>query len=136
MKKGTVLLHHNFKFEDGEVKSKYLILLNDFTQGQNLLMVLTTSNQRRYPYEQGCHSDRNTFVITETEEKDIFKKRTWVQIDRINEFDVKELMQKSFEKNVEIKGVLKEHIIRGIINCTMRIKDISEYHISVLKAVK
>jgi hypothetical protein len=79
MKQGTVYLHKDFRFHDGEVKDKFFIILNTPRQNEFFITCKTTSQQKWRPDREGCHNIDNVYVLREND--DFFQKKTWVQFE-------------------------------------------------------
>lgn len=131
MKKGTVLLHKKFRFTNGQIGTKFLIILNSPAKDDPFLVCRTTSNPDRKPIREGCHSERNLFVINPG--FDFFLEKTWVQFHEIFEFKAKEFLSAHFKGDLEINATLRDQTIRAIINCVTKSPDISSYHLELLK---
>ena len=133
MKKGDILFHPQFKFTDGEIGRKYLILLNnpDLQKSEPFLLCKTTSNPKGKPQKQGCYPDRNLYVLDAG--FDFFPEKTWIQFYEIFEAQSNDLIRDHFEYGLEIKKTLREQTINEIVNCIKKSDDISEYHLSFLR---
>lgn len=128
--RGSILYHVSFQFKNGETGQKLLIVLNTPKKNQSYLCCKTTS-QPKYPDTEGCHSERNFYVLNAN--TDSFPEKTWVQFHELYEFDVPGLLNAHFKDRVlEVKGQLREETIRAIVNCIRRSQDVSEYHLSLL----
>ena len=131
MKRGEVILSKNYKFSDGAVSKKFLIVLNEGFADSPHLLLLTTSQQWKRSGAPGCYSKDNYFVIQE--KIDWFDKTTWVLFDPIVEYNFKKELEEYFKQNLEAKALLKETTIRAIINCLKQSDDITPYQISLLE---
>jgi hypothetical protein len=131
MQKGTVVFCRDFVFDDGAVDPKLLIILNDFKEGYTHIAVLITSIQGNYPFSTGCHASRNVFVIEE--HNDFFTKRTYVQINRIVEYDPQVLQKKISTKRIKIEHILKEETINRIIECVKKSIDVEINYLKIIE---
>ncbi len=96
LKVGTVILDRNFIFPDGEIKSKYFIILSNLIE-DNYVYALTTSKTRTYR-----NSLHDVCKITDP----VFPIETIVEINRTSLMSIKKIKGKSV--NLEIKGILKQ----------------------------
>ena len=76
MKQGTVYLHLDFRFRNGDMADKFFIILNTLLKDEYFIPIITTSKQKWRPNEEGCHNVNNVYVLREN--YDFFPKRTWV----------------------------------------------------------
>jgi len=132
MQKGTVIFCRDFIFDDGAVDPKLLIILNDFKEGFNHIAVLTTSVQGKYPFSVGCHASKNVFIIDGN--VDFFISRTFVQINRIVEYDPIALNKKILTKRIKIEHTLREETINNIIDCVKKSIDVEINYINIIDA--
>lgn len=107
MKRGTILFHPSFEFEDREKGRKYLIILNtpDIKKSEPFLICKTTSQPHNKPQSPGCHAEKNLYTIDA--KFDFFPKRTWVQFFRIFEVNYDKFIKEHFEIGLEVKGLLR-----------------------------
>ena len=131
MRRGEVILSRNYKFSDGTIAKKFLIVLNEGTLNDPHLLLLTTSQQWKRNASPGCYAKENYFVIKEN--NDWFDKITWVLFDPIIEYNFKKELEEHFKQNLESKALLKQETIRAIINCLKQSDDITSYQISLLE---
>jgi hypothetical protein len=133
MKKGDILFHPQFKFTNGEIGKKYLVILNnpDLQKSEPFLLSKTTSNPKGKPEKQGCYSERNLYVLDPG--YDFFPEKTWIQFFEIFEAQSNELIKDHFKYGVEIRGTLREQTTNALINCIKKSDDVSEYHLSFLR---
>lgn len=130
MQKGTVLYHKTFHFTNGETGRKLLIILNTPQKKDPYLCCKTTSKQKYNIDKEGCHNNKNIYVISPN--IDLFKEKTWVQFHEIFEFNAETFLKEHFQGNLNIVGTLKVITLTAIINCIRRSEDISKYHLSLL----
>lgn len=101
MKKGTILFHPRFKFKDGEIGEKLLIILNTPENNNIPLLVCKTTSIEKYGItNQGCHSQSNIYYIDA--DFDFFKKNTWIQFHEIYELNKVSLLNEHFNNCLEI----------------------------------
>jgi hypothetical protein len=123
--KGSILFHRKFRFENGEIGEKLLILLNnpDPTQ-EPYLICRVTSQGKNKSKKFGCQEQKSLFFLPAKE--DFFVKDTWVQLYEIYSFEPAGLISDHLAGHLEIKGNLKELTIRQLMNCIKKCQDISE----------
>jgi len=131
MTRGTILFHDRFRFTDGEIGEKLLIILNNPKDDQPYLICKTTSHCKNFITTEGCHSKKSIYHIKAN--KDGFPCDTWVQLDEIFEFSKEELLKAHFaDKTCTVKNCLSEATIRAILNCIWKSEDISQFHANLL----
>lgn len=131
MNKGTILFHRDFQFHNGQSGEKLIIVLNTPKDKEPYLCCKTTSKQKFNIDKEGCHSQKNIYVINPN--YDWFKMKTWVQFHELYEFEPQNFLQAHFKGDVDIKGELKENTIGAIRNCIKHSDDVSKYHLSLLR---
>ncbi|OGP55920.1 MAG: hypothetical protein A2Y65_04595 [Deltaproteobacteria bacterium RBG_13_52_11] len=104
MRKGTVLFHPRFEFTDGEIGSKYLIILNtpDIKKSEPFLFCKTTSQSQNKPKTTGCHAEKNLYCIEEN--SDFFPRRTWVQFFEIFEASHDKFIEQHFARGLQVRA--------------------------------
>ena len=130
MKRGTILFHRQFKFTDGELGKKYIVIINSPTNSEPYLILKTTSQPKNKPSTPGCHVNKSVFMLPER--KDFFPLNTWIQFFEIFEFNFQYFLNGKFKGDLEIVGQLKEQTINEIVNCIKRSDDITKYQRSLL----
>lgn len=130
MDKGTILFHRDFQFHNGQSGEKLIIVLNTPKDNEPYLCCKTTSKPKFNIDKEGCHSQKNIYVINPN--FDWFKIKTWVQFHELYEFEPPRFLQAHFDGVLEIKGELKENTVNAIRNCIKRSEDVSKYHLTLL----
>lgn len=131
MTRGTVLFHTKFRFTDGEIGEKLLIILNTPTPNEPYLVCRTTSKCKYYITKEGCHEDKGIYHIKAN--RDGFSYDTWIQLSDIFEFTQEELLNaRHVHKTCQIKHCLKENTIRAILNCIWKCDDVTQYQLDLL----
>jgi len=125
LKKGTILFHEKFKFKNGELGEKLLIVLNtpDLKKGEPYILCRTTSQEDNKPKTFGCHEKLSLFVLPA--KQDFFEKDTWIQLHEVFPFEPTTLLQDHYNKQLSVLGKLKDLTIRQLMNCILKIRDIS-----------
>lgn len=127
---GSVLFHQNFTFSDGESADKLLVVLSHPKNGQ-ILVVITTSQQRRRPLKDGCYPSIRESLFVFNANLGGFKKTTWVILDPI-------ILEVSLLSTRMSTGVVKKLFslnqidARAIINCLKRCDEVSPVHLEFL----
>jgi len=75
IKAGSILIDKKYKFNDGSVKTKLLLILSNKIIGNSYIFCLTTSQKRIYP---GSYAD---FYVTNDP---AFDRETIIEIERID----------------------------------------------------
>lgn len=127
---GSVLLHRDFQFSDGESADKLLVVLSPAKNGQ-ILAVKTTSQQKRRPLKDGCHPDIRESVFVFNANPDKFKKTTWIILDPIV-LEVSVLEKRIGEGIVRKLFDLNQTNAKAISNCLKRCDEVSPVHLEFL----
>lgn len=131
MTSGTVLLDRDFRFEDDSTKEKFVILLNDGSDGR-YLAVKTTSQDRMYTYREGCQMDGRFPCFYLRQGRCCLPKDTWVQLDYFYEFDATELAQRVLVERVVHLGVLPYALRTELVKCALESPDIIGTHAAAI----
>ena len=108
--RGTIFLHNRFKFKNGDISNKYLILLNTPAKGEPYLLVKTTSQQKTKPKTPGCIKRMSVFFVPGR--KAFFPDDTWVQL-----FELYEIIGADKDPEYMIRGILDSAMVDEIIRC-------------------
>lgn len=130
MKQGVVILHRNYEFGDGDSKDKWLVVLSPPKNGQ-VLVVKTTSQQRRRPLRDGCHPNTVESVYVFNANLGGFKKTTWVILEPIV-LDAQKLAVSASVGAVKTLFTLGQIDIKALVNCLRRCDDVSPFHLDLL----
>ena len=133
MNVGSVYFHKEFKFSDGTTGEKLFVVVNSPGKTENYLVCKTTSKEKP-PHrlrKQGCSAEKNYFMLFPKD--DWFNKDTWIQFDRIFEFETMKLLQDKFGDKAEYKADLKPKNIRAILKCILKSEDIPPIYSSSIK---
>jgi hypothetical protein len=134
MTPGSILHDTNFKFTDGEIGNKLLIVLNDGKESPYII-IKTTSKQKLKGINQGCQlNDRppNFFL---PKGSCSFIKDTWVELSEFFEFTLSDMFQKKLAGTIDHKNTLPEQILKDLLNCAVNSDDISEFQENILRKV-
>ena len=121
MAKGDVYHHNNFRFHDGEVGQKYIVVLNDSNdETEPFLVSKTTTNLRGKAYRPGCNPRDGVFFVS-SESNTPFFRDTLIQIRDIYEFSREEFLRGSLvDKDIEFYFDLPQNFVEQIVNCIKR----------------
>ena len=133
MTAGDILLHSHFKYEDGTVGGKLLVILNspDTAKNEPYLFVKTTSRLKGKQLTPGCIAAWGIFYIPP--HKDFFDDHTVLDLRDIREIDPTSLVKDHFDGSVNKVNQLSFLTISQLKNCLKQIKeDISEKHYTLI----
>ena len=116
VKQGSILLDNNFRFKNGNVNKKLLVVINSPAQKDPYIVVTVTSQQHSKPKSTGCIPEKYHKVFFIPKNTTFFEKDTWVQL---NDFYI--LPKELAEKRLERKGCLPEKITQGVVDCFLKI---------------
>jgi hypothetical protein len=125
LEKGTILFHEKFRFKNGEIGEKLLLVLNtpDLKKRELYLLCRVTSQESNKPKTFGCHEELSLFFLPA--KQDFFEKDTWIQLHEIFPFGANTLLQDHYDKQLTALGKLKDLTIRQLMNCIRKVRDIS-----------
>ncbi len=89
MKRGTILYHSNFRFLNGEIGEKFLVILNNQKGRDPFPTAKTTSQDKNKSRTPGCIQEESLFLIEGG--KNWFKLDTWVQLFELYAFTASDL---------------------------------------------
>lgn len=132
MKQGTVYLHLDFRFRDGDKANKYFIILNIPLLNENFIPIITTTKQKWRPDNEGCHYPNNVYVLREN--YDFFPEKTWVLFGVYDYYPISQEQLFNFIKRGIIirKADLRQQTIKAIINCVGKSEDIGGLYWSMI----
>ena len=123
--KGSILFHSRFKFENGELGEKLIIILNDPDPSKEpFLTCRVTSKEKNKPREFGCHAERSLFFLPAR--RDFFEKDTWIQLFKIFPFEASSLLKDHFNGALEVIGELQRSTLQQLMSCIRSIQDIEK----------
>lgn len=128
---GAVLHHHNFKFENGMIRNKYLVVLGAKPEC-DYLCALATTQQWKMKADRGCHHTPRTHFFIPGDGKNFFSKDTWIVLSEPRIMSRGEVIQKGWQKILQVEGNLKDNIAGEIRNCLKSSKDISQQEMQLL----
>jgi hypothetical protein len=131
MTPGTILHDPKFLCHDKTTQNKLLIVLNDGSAG-NYILVKTTSKGGKKARTPGCHAKDHFHNFFIPKGQSNFPEDTWVMLDEFHEFDRKELLQRSLQKYIKVKGNLPENLVKSLLVCAKNSPDISATHEAIL----
>ncbi len=130
--RGAIFHNPEFKFHDGEIGNKLLVLLNTPSQNESCLFVKTTSQRKDKPSNIGCFKHHHTGMFFIPKATTSFPDNTWILLFKPYEINPCDITQKNGWNEV---GRLDEKKLKQIIDCLFKHHedDISELHESWLR---
>ena len=127
MIRGAIFHNPQFRFHDGEIGNKLLVLLNTPSDKESCLFVKTTSQKKDKPSTIGCFKHNYTGLYFIQKGTQTFKKDTWVILFKPYEIRPCDVNLKNGWKKI---GSLSANTMKQIIDClfTHHEDDISELH--------
>ncbi len=129
---GDIICYKNYEFEDGSKKPKLFVVLNMADGNTPCLVLMTTSQSKHYPnVKEGCNQRKiNSCFFVPAKWGNCFTLDTYLQLPKIIEFSVNELLQGSMvTKQISVTSSIPSDCLAQLKNCLKRFKDdISEKH--------
>ncbi len=117
---GAIYYHTNFVFKNGGTSDKLLIQLNEPSDNEPYIFVITTSQEEYRLKEEGCQEYSSEFFINAN--KDFFNVPTWIELYRPVTFDAGEVTDALFKtKLMKCIGILSDKTITELKNCVKRL---------------
>lgn len=130
-KPGDILFHKDFTFADGSKGEKLFIILNNVAGNDPYLVLMTTSQSKRYPkVTQGCNPSKKVFFAP-IKWQTCFRVDTYIQLPKIEEFTATEVLIGGMKtKTIEVlRSPISDDCLAQLRNCLKQFKeDISENH--------
>ena len=117
------------QFGDGQRASKFFICLNDATNQDPAVLVITTSVQKDWRRgETGCfHHPFESYYVIQPGKVDWFDHLTFVRLDRRWLFTATDILKESFvQRNYTVVATLSEQTLNTIIKCFCSSPDIDQ----------
>lgn len=126
---GQVLHYKDFCFEDGSVRDKLFIILNEADANLPSLVLKTTSQPRRYAgVSEGCNPRKKVFFVP-LNWQECFSLNTFIQLPQIIEISTEELLRGALSKKISVISSLSANCFTQLKNCLKKFKDdISSEH--------
>lgn len=131
MTPGTILQHQNFRFHDGAIGNKIIVVLG--SHAGVTVVVKTTSRSYRFSSCYGCQPlDRfpNFHLVQNC---CILPKASWVCLDEYYEFLDAELISLHFAGDVKQLGNLPPEIAEALVACAVTSNDISHHQEKIVR---
>lgn len=125
------------QFEDGERANKFFICLNDATDEDPAVLVVTTSVQKDWRKAQmGCfHHSFETYYVIQPGKVDWFDHLTFVRLDRRWLFTTADILKESLvQRNYTVVGLVSEQTLNAVIKCFGRSPDIDQKTWDIVEA--
>lgn len=108
---GSIFIHKNFAFKDGEIGKKLIIILGNLNN--HIVAVKTTSQQYDRGLTYGCQPNDRFHNFYLPQGSCFFSKCTWVCLDEFYSFNDNELFLQRAEQNLFYSGDLSlEHLYK------------------------
>lgn len=133
MTPGTILFDPNFRFKDGKVGRKLIVLLSDGGLG-NYVVAKMTSRGDRFGFQCGCQTtDRfpNFFL---PQNACCLKENTWVQLETYYEFEFHELNSRIVAGSIRQVGALDSDLTEELLICATHSDDVTGYQERAIQA--
>jgi len=124
MEAGQIIFHKRFRFDDGALGQKFLVVLNTPSNGEDFQVCRTTSQQHRYPnvIQEGCAPRAACFKMRAG--VDFFQKDTWIQFHDIRDYPISMLLEDIGDEVAIPQTVMKLQNISALLNCILKSEDI------------
>lgn len=129
---GSILLHKNFRFEDGTTADKYLVVLAD--KDERFVAAKTTSRGDRYRNDFGCQSGSRFPAFYLPKGSCCLPKCTWICLGQFYELKAAELATLMLASDVVRVGELSADQARDVQFCAVGSDDISVAHEAWVRA--
>ena len=134
MTPGSILHDTNFRFKDGEIGNKLLIVLNDGKDSPYIILK-TTSKQKSKGKDEGCQLNDKPPNFFLPKDSCSFEKETWIELNEFFEFELSEIFKKRLAKTLDYKNTRPKHILKDLLNCAINCDDISEFQENIIRKV-
>lgn len=128
---GSIFIHHNFAFKDGETGKKLMVILGNFNN--HVVVAKTTSQQHDRGITYGCQPNDRFHNFYLPKGSCYFEKCTWVCLDEFFEFTDKDLFEARLKNEMFLSGNLETHHLMKLQNCALESLDISEIQEHIIK---
>ena len=132
MNSGAILYDEAFKYSDGSVGEKLLIILNN-GENDSYIIVKTTSRNTFKSSKFGCQLEDKYPNFFLPKGSCCLHKDTWIELDYYSEFRVYDLLKGHFSKQIKQISSLNPKITCLLLECAIRSSDISIRNRDILK---
>lgn len=125
LKAGSIFIVKKFVFDNGIVKQKFIVQLNNPRKNESCLFCLTTSQEKRdrKKYPIGCQRNSKYFFIRKC---NYFEKDTWLELDRVFDYDYGKILNFCLNENLIYKDKIDDDCLVEIKDCIGKSIDIDE----------
>lgn len=120
---GSIFIHHNFAFKDGETGKKLMVILGNFNN--HVVVAKTTSKQHDRGTTYGCQPNNRFHNFYLPTGSCFFEKCTWICLDEFFEFSDKDLLDARLKNELYLSGKLEDHHLYKLQLCALESIDIS-----------
>ncbi len=135
MTPGSVLFDSQFRFSDGTLGQKILVLLNDGTAGV-YVVIKTTSKDKHKRRGFGCQTQDRYPNFYLPAGKCCLRGESWLMLDQFFEFHRQDLLAKRFAGQMNALGVLPDAILKDLLDCAIGCDDISIAQAQILTGMR
>ena len=116
---GSIFVAKKFKYSDGTIGEKLLVLLNNPYQNIPYIVVKTTSKQHSKPKTKGCINHYHKAFFIPPKKQDFFNKETWIQLD-----DYFIFCQNDINNRLKHIGNLSSKTTQDVIDCFLSFNEL------------
>jgi len=128
---GDVIYFVDFKFSNGNIRNKLIIILNTPQNDEPYLICITTSQPKSWRTNQlGCHSDQNYYFVDSNQ--DNFDKDTWIVFEKVYEMEVDKLLKSCLKDGSYKLFELEPTLWKAIKNCITKSQDIEQDYLELI----
>ncbi len=124
MTPGTIISDTQFRFSDGTIGQKLMIILNDGTTGK-YIVIKTTSQPKRKGRKTGCQSDDYYPNFYLPDGSCCLRGESWLMLNEFFEFDTSHMLRGKFSGRMKHIGILPTDIVKELLDCAINCQDIS-----------
>jgi hypothetical protein len=125
MTPGTILVDPHFKFSDGEIGKKILVVLSDGRSGF-YVVIKTTSRQKLKGKDEGCQSHDRPPNFYVPDGSCSIRGETWLLLEEFYELEATELGLKVSDGRISQIGNLPRDLLIELLACAIGSFDITE----------
>ena len=129
---GSIYCHNTFRFHDGDIGSKIIIVLGNLSSMQ-FVVVKTTSKAHGRPTSYGCHiTHRLPSFYFPVSKCRCFTVPTWVCLDVYYDIDARQLLSDRMSGLVKHIGSLDNDALQDLAECAINSEDITQTQIDAI----
>lgn len=139
MHQGTIIIYENYRFNDGSIKDKLFIILNNSLDAHYLFTLKTTSQVKKQrlrintTLDSGCNEIHKMYYLIKQKHENMFDRDTIIHLDKVYKFRSHEIIHKKFKDECRIIGKLSNNILSDVLKCFKNYQD--DIEIEVFKSI-